>query len=914
MAKKSKTFSHIEATDALERLGQRGTSAQEFVYDLLRIFAHWGDGQVRRAKEGPGNASKDGRTLVVKDLIAYRPMDADSDISAFYDEIKAMRDDPKIAKHLPRLYVVSDGKRVLAVDPKINDEYNNTVDALWRDFEFLTPLAGIEKVQHVAEAEADVKSAELMAKLFDDIRRYNDIRNPDTVHALNVFMSRLLFCFFAEDTGLFPGENLFTDTLRNHTKEDGSDLSEFIDRAFLIMSTNDEAARAVLPKLYSVFPYVNGGLFREHFPIPRLSRRARRLILNCGDYNWREINPDIFGSMIQAVVTPEQRAGLGMHYTSVPNIEKVIRPLFLDSLNEEFEAACAEAREKMAQKISYELATQRLKSLLDRLSKIKFFDPACGSGNFLIISYKRLRELEIRIWEALRDIAPVAVIPFPTITLTQFYGIELDEYACDTATLSLWLAEHQMNVLFRDAFGVQPETLPLKPSGHIVCDNACRLDWDAVCPHTPSDEVYIMGNPPYLGSSLQDSEQKEDMKIAIGDICKGYKKLDYIAVWFIKAAEYCKQSDASYAFVSTNSISQGEQVALLWPIIFNNGLEIKFAYTSFKWSNNAKSNAAVTVVIIGVGNKSKNTKKKLFSDTIRIVENINPYLNSGADLIVKAAYSPLNGMQEMTYGCKANDDGNLILEQYEIDKLLREYPVAEKFIKPLMGSLEFIRDEHRFCLWIDDVDFSEAYSIPPIRDRIERNRIYRQNGSAEAKRLAERPHQFREHYHISERSKEKILVPSVSSERREYIPIGYVGPDTIISNLAFAVYDAEKWLFALLTSKMHNLWVRAVGGSLETRIRYSATLCYNTFPFPKLTEAQKKELSILADNIITVREEEYELTLGKMYNPETMPEDLRKAHHQLDLAVERIYRPEPFASDEGRLAHLFKLYAKMTKK
>lgn len=914
MAKKSKTFSHIEATDALERLGQRGTSAQEFVYDLLRIFAHWGDGQVRRAKEGPGNASKDGRTLVVKDLIAYRPMDADSDISAFYDEIKAMRDDPKIAKHLPRLYVVSDGKRVVAVDPKINDEYNNTVDALWRDFEFLTPLAGIEKVQHVAEAEADVKSAELMAKLFDDIRRYNDIRNPDTVHALNVFMSRLLFCFFAEDTGLFPGENLFTDTLRNHTKEDGSDLSEFIDRAFLIMSTNDEAARAVLPKLYSVFPYVNGGLFREHFPIPRLSRRARRLILNCGDYNWREINPDIFGSMIQAVVTPEQRAGLGMHYTSVPNIEKVIRPLFLDSLNEEFEAACAEAREKMAQKISYELATQRLKSLLDRLSKIKFFDPACGSGNFLIISYKRLRELEIRIWEALRDIAPVAVIPFPTITLTQFYGIELDEYACDTATLSLWLAEHQMNVLFRDAFGVQPETLPLKPSGHIVCGNACRLDWDAVCPHTSSDEVYIMGNPPYLGSSLQDSEQKEDMKIAIGDICKGYKKLDYIAVWFIKAAEYCKQSDASYAFVSTNSISQGEQVALLWPIIFNNGLEIKFAYTSFKWSNNAKSNAAVTVVIIGVGNKSKNTKKKLFSDTIRIVENINPYLNSGADLIVKATYSPLNGMQEMTYGCKANDDGNLILEQYEIDKLLREYPVAEKFIKPLMGSLEFIRDEHRFCLWIDDVDFSEAYSIPPIRDRIERNRIYRQNGSAEAKRLAERPHQFREHYHISERSKEKILVPRVSSERREYIPIGYVDKDTIISDSAFAVYDAEKWLFALLTSKMHNLWVRAVGGRLKTDIRYSATLCYNTFPFPKLTEAQKKELSILADNIITVREENYFLTLGEMYNPETMPEDLRKAHHQLDLAVERIYRPEPFASDEERLAHLFKLYAKMTKK
>lgn len=915
MAKKSKTFSHIEATDALERLGQRGTSAQEFVYDLLRIFAHWGDGQVRRAKEGPGNASKDGRTLVVKDLIAYRPMDADSDISAFYDEIKAMRDDPKIAKHLPRLYVVSDVKRVVAVDPKINDEYNNTVDALWRDFEFLTPLAGIEKVQHVAEAEADVKSAELMAKLFDDIRRYNDIRNPDTVHALNVFMSRLLFCFFAEDTGLFPGENLFTDTLRNHTKEDGSDLSEFIDRAFLIMSTNDEAARAVLPKLYSVFPYVNGGLFREHFPIPRLSRRARRLILNCGDYNWREINPDIFGSMIQAVVTPEQRAGLGMHYTSVPNIEKVIRPLFLDSLNEEFEAACAEAREKMAQKISYEFATQRLKSLLDRLSKIKFFDPACGSGNFLIISYKRLRELEIRIWEALRDIAPVAVIPFPTITLTQFYGIELDEYACDTATLSLWLAEHQMNVLFRDAFGVQPETLPLKPSGHIVCDNACRLDWDAVCPHTPSDEVYIMGNPPYLGSKLQDATQKEDMRIAMKGTNTA-KTVDYIGAWFWKGAKYIKGTKARYAFVTTNSISQGEQVAMLWKPILDLDLEIFFAKTSFKWRNNAKYNAAVTVAIIGVAEKSA-SKKLLFNESanaVYSVENINPYLAASENVIVTKTYSVPKGLPKAEFGCMPYDNGHLLMTEQQKATLLAVYPQAEKFVKPIIGSQEFLNDIHRYCLWIDDAMRKEAEKIQPVKARIDATYNFRLNESKDGASLAERPHQFREHYIINDNSKNKVIIPRVSSERREYIPIGYVDKDTIISDSAFAVYDAEKWLFALLTSKMHNLWVRAVGGSLETRIRYSATLCYNTFPFPKLTEAQKKELSILADNIITVREENYFLTLGEMYNPETMPEDLRQAHHQLDLAVERIYRPEPFASDEERLAHLFKLYAKMTKK
>lgn len=913
MAKKVKSYSQVQATEALEQLGQYGTSAQEFIYDLLRIFTGYGDGQIRRTKEGAGNLAKDGVTILVKNLIAYRPVDvrtlADEHCEEFYDEIKAMQSDPKIVKHSPRLYVVSNGVTVVAYDPKEKDWYENSIDRLWRDFEFFTPLAGIEKIQHTEEAEADVKSAELMAKLFDDIRRYNDIRNPETVHALNVFMSRLLFCFFAEDTGLFPEDNLFTNTLKTHTKEDGSDLGEFIDRAFFAMSTNDPVALSSLPKLYEVFPYVNGGLFKDRYPIPVLSRRARTLILNCGEYNWKEINPDIFGSMIQAVITPEQRAGLGMHYTSVPNIEKLIKPLFLDALEEEFEAACDEAREKMTKKVNTDRATQRLRSLHVRLSKIKFFDPACGSGNFLIISYKRLRELEIRIWKAMRDIANVTILPFPNITLTQFYGIELDEYACDTATLSLWLAEHQMNVKFQEELYVRPETLPLKPSGHIVCGNACRLDWNTVCPHTPEDEVYVMGNPPYLGSSLQSEDQKEDMRVAIAKVCKGYKKLDYITTWFIKAALYSKGSASSYAFVTTNSITQGEQVALLWPVIFDCGLEIKFAYSSFKWSNNAKYNAVVTVVIIGIGTKPRN--KKLFGDKIREVDNINPYLNAGPNLIVKVSYTPLNGMQEMIYGCKANDNGNLILEKNEVEQLLSDYPKSNKFIRPLKGSLEFIRDEKRFCLWIDDTDFFEACSIPLINERINKNRLYRQNGSIEAQRLAERPHQFREHYEIN--NGKKILVPRVSSERRVYFPIGYVSADTVIIDSAFVIYDAEKWLFALLTSKMHNLWVRTVGGRLKTDIRYSATLCYNTFPFPKLTTAEKEELEHLAQNILNIREENFDMTLGEMYNPESMPDELREAHHQLDLAVECIYRPEPFTSDEERLEHLFKLYAKMTK-
>ena len=918
MAKKTKSYSQAQATDALEQLGQRGTPASEFIYDLLRIFAGYGDGQIRRTKDGPGNLAKDGETVLIKNLVAYREVvvnTLDGDCSKMYYVINAMRDDAKIAKHSPRLYIVSNGVFVVAYDPKENDWYENRIDLLWKDFEFFTPLAGIEKIQFTAEAEADVKSAELMAKLFDDIRRYNDIRDPQIVHSLNVFMSRLLFCFFAEDTGLFPEDNLFTNTLRTHTKEDGSDLAKFIDRAFLAMSTNDSAVLSTLPKLYEVFPYVNGGLFRDRYPIPVLSRRARTLILNCGEYNWREINPDIFGSMIQAVVTPEHRAGLGMHYTSVPNIEKVIRPLFLDTLEEEFEVACAEAREKMAKKANHDRASQRLRNLLNRLSNIKFFDPACGSGNFLIITYKRLRELEIRIWKAMREITGMALLPFPNITLTQFYGIELDEYAAETATLSMWLAEHQMNVKFQEELYVLPETLPLKPSGHIVCGNACRLDWNTICPHTPEDEVYIMGNPPYLGSKLQDAIQKDDMKVALSDV-KDKKGVDYIAAWFWKGAKYIKESKAKYAFVTTNSISQGEQVSMLWKPIFDLGLEIFYARTSFKWSNNAKYNAAVTVAVIGVGNKN-NTQKLLFNEQENKaykVDNINPYLSASDNVIVAKTYNIPQGLPKAEFGCMPYDNGHLLLSESEKNSLLEKYPESDIFIKRIMGSQEFLNDIRRYCLWIDDDKREEAENIPLLRERIAATKDFRLNESKDGASLANRSHQFREHYVINEDSKGKVIIPSVSSERRIYIPIGYVDKDTVISNLAFAVYGAEKWLFALLTSRMHNLWVRTVGGRLKTDYRYSATLCYNTFPFPKLATAEKEELERHAQNILNTRDENFDMTLGEMYNPESMPKELRDAHHQLDLAVERIYRTEPFTSDEERLEHLFKLYAKMTQK
>lgn len=911
MAKKTKSYSQVQATDALEQLSQHGTSAQEFVYDLLRIFAGYGDGQIRRTKDGPGNLAKDGETILIKNLIAYRPAAVntlDGNCSAMYGIINAMRNDAKIVKHSPRLYITSNGAYVVVYDPKENDWYENSIDLLWKDFEFFTPLAGIEKIQFTQEAEADVKSAELMAKLFDDIRRYNDIRDPQTVHALNVFMSRLLFCFFAEDTGLFPEDNLFTNTLKTHTKEDGSDLAEFIDRAFLAMSTKNSAVLDTIPELYKRFPYVNGGLFKERYPIPHLSRRARTLILNCGEYDWKNINPDIFGSMIQAVVTPEQRAGLGMHYTSVPNIEKVIRPLFLDSLEEEFEAAKAEAREKIAKRIHPDRATQRLRNLLGRLANIKFFDPACGSGNFLIITYKRLLELEIRIWQAMRDIANIAILPMSGISLTQFYGIELDEYACDTATLSLWLAEHQMNVRFRDAFGVQPDTLPLKPSGQIVCDNACRLDWNTVCPHIPDDEVYIMGNPPYLGARLQDESQKEDGNIALADI-QGHNELDYIAAWFWKGTKYIANSNARLAFVTTNSISQGEQVNILWRPILAQNVQIFFAHKSFKWANNAKYNAAVTCSIIGLS--AKLCQKRIFIENgSKITENINPYLIATDNIIITSLSNPISKVPNMSFGSMPNDGGFLLLDKNEKENLINFDAECSRFIRRIYGSQEFIRDEKRYCIWIDeqDKDILPASIINRVR-QVEAVRLKSKRPATN--KLSVVPWRFGE---VRYKQSVAILVPRHSSERREYIPLGYIDENSIIADSAFAIYDANKWLFALLTSKMHNLWVRTVGGSLETRIRYSATLCYNTFPFPRLSTTKKEELEQLAQNILNIRDENFDMTLGEMYNPESMPEELREAHHQLDLAVERIYRHEPFTSDEERLEHLFKLYAKMTKK
>ena len=726
MAKKNKgTFSYIETQQALEAIATTATR-ESLPYELLRIFCDYSDAAIARVKDGRGNDAKDGKTVLIKKLFAYRPTETtllgEEDVS---DVIEALEKDTSIAKKEPRLYITFDGHTIYAHDPKENDVYYNDISLLWKDFDFFKPLAGIEKFRNHEEAEADVKSAEIMAKIYDDISRYNDIRDAEQVHHINIFMTRLLFCYFAEDTGLFPVVNMFSDSIKEDTKADGSDLAEFLEGIFDIMAIEDKGIRASMPQHISRFPYVNGGLFKEHVPVPTLSRRTRTLMLKCGEYNWKEINPDIFGSMIQAVINPEVRSGMGVHYTSVPNIMKVIKPLFLDELAEEY------ARNQDDVK--------KLRTLLIRLGKIKFFDPACGSGNFLIIAYKAIRELEIEIWERIKNLqGGQSEFPFSNITLQQFYGIEIDEYACDTATLSLWLAEHQMNNKFYERLGTRPDALPLRPSGHIVCGNACRLDWNTVCPHTADEEVYVMGNPPYVGSSMQDEEQKADLTHVCGSF-DSYKNLDYIACWFTLGAKYIKDSISKLAFVSTNSICQGEQVAMLWKPIFNMGLEIGFAYKSFKWSNSAKNKAAVICVIVGIQKQSKNFKKLYDEHQCSKVECINAYLMPLSMFFIEAKSSSISSLPTMDYGNKAVDGKFLRLTVEEKNHLLTDYPVAEKYIRKMTGSEELINDIPRYCLWIYDEDYQDAISIPYIRTRIDGCRDTRLNSKDKgANKLAEK--------------------------------------------------------------------------------------------------------------------------------------------------------------------------------
>jgi hypothetical protein len=916
MAKKQNlSYQDIEAS--LQLLKEQHTPASEVGFVVLQAFGK-SEADIRRYREGKGVLSTyDG--LLIKGLFGYKA----ATTTEMTSTIEAMKSDMKIIKAAPKIIAVSDGERIVAYDMREKETYENPLARMYCDFAFFYPLCGVERFVSVDENPADVKAAEKLAKLHDELRAYNDFSSKSELHDLNIFIARLLFCFFAEDTGIFE-ENLFTGSIVRYTRQDGSDLASYLDAAFNVMDIKERNADTM--KIISQFPYVNGGLFSKHIQIPRMGMKARQIIIECGELNWQDINPDIFGSMIQAVVDPEVRANQGMHYTSVPNIMKVINPLFMDELREEYNKLNEEYRQQkqlkemgalkekeFAQKC--QSVVKKSNALLVRMSKMKFFDPACGSGNFLIITYKSLRFLEmdiLKLQQQCEGEGSLGAIMGSCITLQQFYGIELLDFPHEVAMLSLWLAQHQMDNKLFETFGVNTQALPLHNITQIQCGNACRLDWNVVCPHEKDDEVFVFGNPPYLGYTLQTNEQKEDLKIAWGNY-NDSKNIDYITAWFIKACLICSKAKVKVALVTTNSICQGDSVSAVWPVIFKLGITIGFAYKSFKWKNNAKHNAGVTCTIIGLcDNQNIENHYIISEDSYKVVDNINAYLISGKQIIVNRETSPISDFPTMQKGSIPVDDGALILEEYDRKAFLDNYPQYVKFVKPYIGSEEFINGKNRYCFWIDDANCKIVYENDYINKRLTHCRDMRLNSSKMSTRiLADKPYVFGE---VRYKNSPCIIVPSHSSENREYIPLGLLDAGYVVSNAAFAIYDAETWLFGILESKMHMAWVRTVGGKLKTDYRYSAQLCYNTFPFPKITDAQRAELTDAAEKVLLTRADHPEKTLAEMYGPDKMPQDLRDAHNALDEVVDSCYPGYPFANDEARLECLFRMYEQMTGK
>ena len=881
-------------------------------YNLLYAFGK-SERDIQRYKEGKG-VLKTFEGLLIKGLFCYR----DTTTLRLTAELEFLKRDAQVLKAAPKIIAVSDGKTLLAYDLREHDTYENRTERIYCDFAFFYPLMDVERVHYVEESPADVKAAEKLAKLHDELRAYNEFRSDSDLHDLNIFITRLLFCFFAEDTCIFE-ENLFTSSIQRFTKPDGSDLSQYLDESFNVMDLSLRPSH--IPSIVKQFPYVNGGLFSKHIQIPKMGVKARKLIIECGELNWKDINPDIFGSMIQAVVNPEERASQGMHYTSVPNIMKVINPLFLDELRDEYNRMNEQYGQllqlkKIGAKKEKEFYAEcrpiarQCDALLKRMSRMKFFDPACGSGNFLIITYKSLRFLEMDILslqqKCLGDTQSMFV-DASVISLNQFYGIELLDFPHEVAMLSLWLAEHQMNTKLNESFGVNTKALPLKNITQIVCGNACRLDWNTVCPHAKEEEVFVFGNPPYLGSRRQDANQKKDMEIVFKE---DFGELDYIACWFMVGAKYIKGTQAKYSFVSTNSICQGLQVALLWKRVLKDGLVINFAYKSFKWQNNAKYNAAVICVIVGVANEKYSGKRLLFEDAqCKDVKNISPLLMDSPTVFVKSETAPIcKWLPQMNFGNMPADGGKLILSTEEKEDLISREPNASKFIKPLIGAEDFINGKQRWCIWLYGENEKEYTTIIDFNKRIEELKVIREKSSRP--QLASIPHLFAQ---ITQPMKcPIILIPSSTSERREYIPMGYLEEGNIAANSCMVIGTRDISLFGLIMSRIHMVWVKTVGGRLKTDYRYSAQLCYNTFPFPKISSDKKAEIEQAAEEILVTREFYPEKTLAELYDPDKMPQDLREAHERLDDIVESCYPGYPFASDEARLECLFKLYEKMT--
>lgn len=908
----------VEIEQAITDLAEQPFDPAEFPYAFLEAFGNKAT-TIKRLRTGASNKSDLGGVLQTSNIHILT-----CDAGRVTQTLATLKASPATAKAKAKFILATDGVDFEAED-LISGE---TVACAFKDFPdhfgFFLPLAGISTVRQISENAFDIRATSRLNRLYVELLKDNpEWGTAERRHDMNKFMARLIFCFFAEDTDIFIGKGRFTETVAQMSAKDSSNTHEVLATLFRVMNTKrEDRAAAKIPRWAEDFPYVNGQLFSGGDEVPRFSKIARSYLLHVGGLDWTKINPDIFGSMIQAVAEDEERGELGMHYTSVPNILKVLNPLFLDDLRSKLEEAGDNPR--------------MLLNLRKRIAKIRVFDPACGSGNFLVIAYKEMRAIEAEINRRRGEPDRGSEIP-----LTNFRGIELRDFPAEIARLALVIAEYQCDVLYRGQKLALAEFLPLRNENWITCGNALRLDWLSICPPTgtgvkvqaddlfgsPLDqaeidfeneggETYICGNPPYLGSTWQTDEQKADLQAIFFQRVNNWKSLDYVAGWFMKAADYGKHTPTTAAFVSTNSICQGQQVPILWPAIFQTGNQIVFAHTSFKWTNLAAHNAGVTVAIVGISTQpSKN--RKIFSLAedgsvlVRDAERINAYLVAGPDVIIDKMSEPLDARGKMDAGGKPVEGGNLFLSAGEKHELLECQPQAAEFIKTAYGASEYIRGDVRHCLWIRDADSARAKALPEIAARLIRVVEARNKSPKQAtKRGAAWPHRFEE---VKQTGSEVVtIVPKVSSESREFLPAGLLPPGSIITDLAFALYDAPLWNFALIVSRLHLVWIATVCGKMKTDFRYSNTLGWNTFPMPPLTEKNKTDLMRCAEDILLAREHHFPATIADLYDPEKMPADLRAVHERNDEVLERIYIGRRFKNDTERLEKLFDLYTKMT--
>jgi len=798
-------------------------------------------------------------------------------------------------RDLPKYVIVSDFARFRLYDLEENEQHEFDLKDLHKNARLFGFIAGYQTHKIQEQDPVNIKAAEQMGKLHDQMKDAGYSGHP-----LELYMVRLLFCLFAEDTSIFDRQQ-FKDYIDERTNEDGSDLGHHLSTLFQVLNTPTDKRLKNLDEQLAAFAYINGKLFEEMLPTAGFDSAMRQELLNCCALDWSRISPAIFGSLFQSIMDKAARRNLGAHYTSEENILKLIKPLFLDALWEEFEKIKG--------------SKNRLLEFHKKLRMLNFLDPACGCGNFLVIAYRELRLLELEVLRASKIYqSELSIHRLINLNVDQFFGIEIEEFPAQIAQVALWLMDHQMNLLVSEEFGLYYARIPLETSAKIICGNALTIDWEEVVP--ARHVSYIMGNPPFVGAKFLNDEQRKDVALVFGNI-KNAGLLDYVSAWYVKAARMIKGTKICCAFVSTNSITQGEQVGVLWSWMLAEGMKIFFAHRTFQWNNEARGKAAVHCVIIGFAGFDVSPKCLFEYEHIKgepqkiKAQNINPYLVDASNVLLPNIKKPICNVTSIVFGNMPNDGGGLLLSDDERVVLLEKEPKAEKWIRKFLGADDFINSNLRWCLWLIDISPSELKSMELVKERVDKVKNHRLSSTRKTTvELAATPTLFGE---IRQPKETYILIPRHSSENRVYVPCGFISPDIICGDSNMLMPNASLYYFGILTSLMHNAWMRTVCGRLKNDYRYSAGIVYNNFPWPENpTEKQKQAIEAAAQTVLDVRSQFPESTLADLYDPLTMPPVLLKAHQQLDKAVDAAYGKTNFQTEAQRVAFLFELYQKYT--